>query len=406
MHQSSETSPPAIFDQWPDWWISSLRASRANPIASPEPESELLTRVTSGRIPSEPLARLDRLSLRLKTYLASLPEPEAMDIYLAGLIDGEGTISIWGSNQSHCYPTVQIGMSAKALPLLREMHEHYGGTLVKFREATFAWSAGWMWSIFGDVAKALIGKVYWSLRLKRSQATLAMRLFLLMDSLERPTGKNRRWTPKARQDAVAFATLMKELNMKGPKELSAFAQNHPWLNPHIIWVEPQLGFLHSSKPLQGNFPKWGIASDGALYRQPTPAPPISANAGGVWPTPSARDTKDSGSEPSQWNRNTPGLSVQVQPNYPTPQSRDYRTGERERAERPQRNLNDVVAMWPTPRASRTGGADSHGVLPPEFRGGKLNPRWVEWLMGVPIGWLALEPLEMESYRQWRQSFCD
>lgn len=60
----------------------------------------------------------------------------------------------------------------------------------------------------------------------------------------------------------------------------------------------------------------------------------------------------------------------------------------------------------TPRASRTGGADSHGVLPPEFRGGKLNPRWEEWLMGVPIGWLALEPLETESYRQWWQSFCD
>ena len=52
-----------------------------------------------------------------------------------------------------------------------------------------------------------------------------------------------------------------------------------------------------------------------------------------------------------------------------------------------------------------GGADSHGVLPPEFRGGKLNPRWVEWLMGVPIGWLALEPLGMASYRQWWQSFC-
>ena len=35
---SSETSPPAIFDQWPDWWTSSLRDSRASPIALPGPE--------------------------------------------------------------------------------------------------------------------------------------------------------------------------------------------------------------------------------------------------------------------------------------------------------------------------------------------------------------------------------
>jgi hypothetical protein len=38
-------------------------------------------------------------------------------------------------------------------------------------------------------------------------------------------------------------------------------------------------------------------------------------------------------------------------------------------------------------------------------GGQLNPTWVEWLMGLPIGWTALEPVATESYRRWRQSFC-
>ena len=32
--------------------------------------------------------------------------------------------------------------------------------------------------------------------------------------------------------------------------------------------------------------------------------------------------------------------------------------------------------------------------------GQLNPEWVEWLMGWPIGWTALEPLATDRYRRW------
>jgi hypothetical protein len=33
-------------------------------------------------------------------------------------------------------------------------------------------------------------------------------------------------------------------------------------------------------------------------------------------------------------------------------------------------------------------------------GGRLNPTWIEWLMGWPRGWSASEPLEMGKYQQW------
>jgi hypothetical protein len=36
-------------------------------------------------------------------------------------------------------------------------------------------------------------------------------------------------------------------------------------------------------------------------------------------------------------------------------------------------------------------------------GGQLNPTWVEWLMGWPIEWTGLEPLEMDRFRLWRRS---
>lgn len=72
------------------------------------------------------------------------------------------------------------------------------------------------------------------------------------------------------------------------------------------------------------------------------------------------------------------------------------------------SLRGIAKMWPTPNASDCKGAGSTGVLrdrldyaaergetktnqypapPPE--GGQLNPEWVEWLMGYPIGWTDL-----------------
>ena len=39
-------------------------------------------------------------------------------------------------------------------------------------------------------------------------------------------------------------------------------------------------------------------------------------------------------------------------------------------------------------------------------GGKLNPRWVEWLMGWPLGWTDLKPLATAKFQQWLQQFGD
>ena len=77
-------------------------------------------------------------------------------------------------------------------------------------------------------------------------------------------------------------------------------------------------------------------------------------------------------------------------------------------------------LWPTPRASDYKGAVKKSVntsrrvakgitnanLPEAMQertnGGPLNPTWVEWLMGWPIEWTDLRPLEMGKFRQWRR----
>jgi hypothetical protein len=60
-------------------------------------------------------------------------------------------------------------------------------------------------------------------------------------------------------------------------------------------------------------------------------------------------------------------------------------------------------LWPTPTAHNA----KEGAYPAEYlrktptlaaaAGGKLNPQWVEWLMGFPDGHTDLSSLEMLSY---------
>ena len=33
---------------------------------------------------------------------------------------------------------------------------------------------------------------------------------------------------------------------------------------------------------------------------------------------------------------------------------------------------------------------------------RLNPEWVEWLMGWPLGWTDLKPLATDRFREWQQ----
>lgn len=78
-----------------------------------------------------------------------------------------------------------------------------------------------------------------------------------------------------------------------------------------------------------------------------------------WPTPSARDWKD-----------TPGMTAQRKDG----KSRDDQLPRR------------VYSRDKVPAG-----------------GGKLSPTWVEWLMGWPIGWTDCEPLGMDRYHRWPRS---
>ena len=75
-------------------------------------------------------------------------------------------------------------------------------------------------------------------------------------------------------------------------------------------------------------------------------------------------------------------------------------------------------MWRTPQASDSNKWSNQSlaerqakgqqirlntqVSPDGGQGGQLNPEWVEWLMGWPIGWTELKPLAMDKFREWQR----
>ena len=71
---------------------------------------------------------------------------------------------------------------------------------------------------------------------------------------------------------------------------------------------------------------------------------------------------------------------------------------------------EEVKLWPTPTASEDAAGtpngkmqsmlgnhpDIRGTTQEEWDGGQLNPTWVEWLMGWPIGWTDLNALATDK----------
>ena len=167
-------------------------------------------------------------------------------------------------------------------------------------------------------------------------------------------------------------------------------------------------------------PKWGSLHDGELWERTTPALPTSATGSGCWVgTPTAAMSRRSEKFRGLKKLPTPAELVR----WPTPMAQDAKhsgyapsgPGKRDKLA-----YAVVMANWPTPKASDakvrritdkwrgedlgsqvTAEEEANGREMPKA-GGKLNPMWVEWLMGWPLGWTDCAASAMDKYQQW----CD
>ena len=186
-------------------------------------------------------------------------------------------------------------------------------------------------------------------------------------------------------------------------------------------------YLWGDSPLLESLLVSGMTRNGELYQQPVWVPITDETELLSWPTPTTQEVEHPQAELTETGRrkskngNTShslGLADAVQM-WPTPTAvtrpmegnvRMYRAmieaGKMTEAEanailgKPVTDPQGKLQKWPTPVASdawthslqssqQTEGS-RHSLNLPSAVGGKLNPTWVEWLMGFPTGWTDLE----------------
>lgn len=148
-------------------------------------------------------------------------------------------------------------------------------------------------------------------------------------------------------------------------------------------------------------PKWGLMRDGVLSERMTLVLHTAENDAGLWPTPNVPNGGRSCSHVTDWRGRTAyhnGKKVQVGLEHaarywPTPTANEMRTTNREaliaRRERCKETAKNGNGFGLTLGNAMTMAGET---------GGALNPPWVEWLMGWPLGWTDLKPLETARCR--------
>jgi len=144
--------------------------------------------------------------------------------------------------------------------------------------------------------------------------------------------------------AISDQKESKENGLKcGGTWLASLAKYDP--NSHTLkTVQPSL--FEDLMPSSVTLPRWGTMQNGAVYLQ-TPAEPTMSDteSGSLLPTPTKHNSKEGG-YPAEGARHSPGVGWVV--------------------------------------------------------GGKIHPMFTEWMMGWPLGWTDLRPLETAKFQSWQQ----
>jgi hypothetical protein len=194
----------------------------------------------------------------------------------------------------------------------------------------------------------------------------------------------------------------------------------------LLWRTAQCSLLEDLELSLQTFPRWGLMQNGALYPQQTLVQTISEKEYGLEPN----------NETFFHTPNTTGLdggsnsrkALKKRLVWPTPIAskggawrgdgqvsmiaKNVKTYEEYLLLTKGSCKSKLDKYWPTPQSSdnRDRGNMSNPSIQRRIEKGKqimlsqlvdptsgqLNPTWVEWLMGWPLGWTDLKPLEMDK----------
>ena len=197
-----------------------------------------------------------------------------------------------------------------------------------------------------------------------------------------------------------------------------------WNPVSSSWKTPQLSLLGGLDVFSETWPRSGSMRSGWCWERTTLERRTDESESGFWPTPRAanpgsRPNGKGGKVLDEEVKIAEGLRLRGEKLWPTPtvcgnynrKGASATSGD---------GLATAVRTWPTPQASdnRDRGNISNpsiqrriamgkqiGLSMPvkeDATGGSLNPNWVEWLMGWPIGWTDCGASATDKFHLWRQ----
>lgn len=215
----------------------------------------------------------------------------------------------------------------------------------------------------------------------------------------RPHGESGNATLSAEgSPAKTFPT--QELGLASTESEADYFGNLPasfasWSQESLSWKTSQRSLDGELMPFSGQWPRSGLMLNGQSFRQKCSARRTKGKGSSLLPTPRVSDaerggrgdlltilrgyqTRHAGTLPAQDAKNRTGgasLVVKLVSMLPTPTARDWRSGKAsdETHGRNSRPLNEVLALMSGNQSGQT------------------NPRFLEWMMGFPLGWTELEP---------------
>lgn len=219
-----------------------------------------------------------------------------IDVYAAGLIDGEGCIGI--VERKGIYNIrIDVGMTVKAQPLLEMLEREYGGCVVLSRRATSKWDAAACWVIGGEKAAHALRRIEPYLQLKEEQARIAIKMEEIRQQLPAPKGVRFRWTEEARYRCAALKRRMHELNQKGPSTPQQEKTSPVARLVAGTWVTNQADLFSDLgwAAFSGPWPRSGSMRSGRVYQRPLWERHTEGTGGSsLLPTPRTSDTNGAG----------------------------------------------------------------------------------------------------------------
>jgi len=210
------------------------------------------------------------------------------------------------------------------------------------------------------------------------------------ESTSSPVGSPARTsaTPEGASELTASAAG------SGPNTHASFANFDPATSS---WKTSQLCLDGEWSEFSETWPRAGMTRSGKAFELPMLAPHTEETESGLWPTPNVGG-----------GGNPPGLLTPHKNHFVRPSGQKAHL-----------SLDQAVKMWPTPTAvTNTGGAalckwggagaraKLRTMVSEQELNGALNPTWVEWLMGYPLGWTALEDSATPSFRKSRSGSAE